>query len=73
MSWPFALDIDEARVKRCCCSEIEEILVPSASKDAVEWGRITWGQGFATEDSYPPLCQLGYWALRMLQFTEDPP
>lgn len=35
MSWPFGLDIDGARVKRCCWS--------SASKDAVEWGRITWG------------------------------
>jgi len=69
MSCPFARDIDEARVKRCCWSEIEEILDPSASKDAVEWGR----QGLATEESCPPLCQLGYWALTMLQFTEEPP
>jgi len=72
-SCPFALDIDEARVKRCGCSEIEETLDPSASKEAVEWGRITWGQGLGREESCLPLCQFGYWALTMLQFTADPP
>lgn len=68
MSCPFALDLDEARVKRCW-SEIEVILDPNVSKDAGEWGRITW----ATEESCLPLCQLGYWALTMLQFIEEDP
>ena len=44
MSCPFALDLDEARVKRCW-SEIEVILDPNVSKDAGEWGRITWVEG----------------------------
>lgn len=43
MSFPFALALEEARVKRCW-SEIEVIFDPSASKDAGEWGRITWAQ-----------------------------
>lgn len=72
MPCPFALDLDEAKLNRFC-SEIEVILDPSVSKDADadagEWGRITW----ATEESCLPLCQLGYWALTILQFTEEDP